>query len=134
MNELDSNLGGEGNGGVILRECHLGRDSLVAVTMVLNRMTQSSYSLSKIYDSLPQFEIVKDKVSVEGVNIDDFLLRVNEYFQDGEKNTIDGLKITWVEKWVHLRSSNTEPIIRIYAEAPLKKDAEDLVLKVKSLI
>jgi phosphomannomutase len=134
MNELDSNLGGEGNGGVILRECHLGRDSLVAVTMVLNRMTQSSYSLSKIYDSLPQFEIVKDKVSVEGVNSDDFLLRVNEYFQDGEKNTIDGLKITWVEKWVHLRSSNTEPIIRIYAEAPLKKDAEDLVLKVKSLI
>jgi phosphomannomutase len=134
MNELDSNLGGEGNGGVILRECHLGRDSLVAVTMVLNRMTQSSYSLSKIYDSLPQFAIVKDKVSVEGVNSDDFLLRVNEYFQDGEKNTIDGLKITWFEKWVHLRSSNTEPIIRIYAEAPLKKDAEDLVLKVKSLI
>ena len=134
MNEVGSNLGGEGNGGVILRECHLGRDSLVAITMVLNRMTQSSYPISEIYDSLPQFEIVKDKISVDGINSDDFLSRVNEYYKDGEKNTIDGLKITWDEKWVHLRSSNTEPIIRIYAEAPLKKEAEDLVLQIKSLI
>ena len=134
MNEVDSNLGGEGNGGVILRECHLGRDSLVAMTMVLNRMTQSSHPISKIYDSLPQFEIVKDKISVDGIKSDDFLSIVNEYYKDGEKNTIDGLKITWDEKWVHLRSSNTEPIIRIYAEAPLKKEAEDLVLQIKSLI
>ena len=134
MNEVGSNLGGEGNGGVILRECHLGRDSLVAITMVLNRMTQSSYPISEIYDSLPQFEIVKDKISVDGIKSDDFLSRVNEYYKDGEKNTIDGLKITWDEKWVHLRSSNTEPIIRIYAEAPLKKEAEDLVLQIKSLI
>ena len=134
MNELDSNLGGEGNGGVILRECHLGRDSLVAVTMVLNRVAQSTYPLSEIYNSLPQFEIVKDKVSVDGIKSDDFLSRVNNYFKEGKKNTIDGLKITWQEKWVHLRASNTEPIIRIYAEAPIKKEAEELVLQIKSLI
>ena len=134
MNELDSNLGGEGNGGVILRECHLGRDSLVAVTMVLNRAAQSTYPLSKIYNSLPQFEIVKDKVSVDGIKSGDFLSKVNNYFKEGKKNTIDGLKITWDEKWVHLRASNTEPIIRIYAEAPIKKEAEELVLQIKSLI
>ena len=134
MNELDSNLGGEGNGGVILRECHLGRDSLVAVTMVLNRVAQSTYPLSEIYNSLPQFEIVKDKVSVDGIKSDDFLSKVNNYFKEGKKNTIDGLKITWQEKWVHLRASNTEPIIRIYAEAPIKKEAEELVLQIKSLI
>ena len=134
MNELDSNLGGEGNGGVILRECHLGRDSLVAVTMVLNRVAQATYPLSEIYNSLPQFEIVKDKVNVDGIKIDDFLSKVNNYFKEGKKNTIDGLKITWQEKWVHLRASNTEPIIRIYAEAPIKKEAEELVLQIKSLI
>jgi phosphomannomutase len=134
MNELDSNLGGEGNGGVILRECHLGRDSLVAVTMVLNRVAQSTYPLSEIYNSLPQFEIVKDKVNVDGIKIDDFLSKVNNYFKEGKKNTIDGLKITWQEKWVHLRASNTEPIVRIYAEAPIKKEAEELVLQIKSLI
>ena len=134
MNEVGSNFGGEGNGGVILRECHLGRDSLVAVTMVLNRMAQSLSPISEIYNSLPQFEIVKDKVSVEGINSDDFLSKVDTYYQDGEKNNIDGLKITWDEKWIHLRSSNTEPIIRIYAEAPSRKEAEELVLQIKNLI
>ena len=134
MNEVGSNFGGEGNGGVILRECHLGRDSLVAVTMVLNRMAQSISPISEIYNSLPQFEIVKDKVSVEGINSDDFISKVDKYYHDGEKNNIDGLKITWDEKWIHLRSSNTEPIIRIYAEAPSRKEAEELVLEIKNLI
>jgi len=134
MNEVGSNFGGEGNGGVILRECHLGRDSLVAVTMVLNRMAQSISPISEIYNSLPQFEIVKDKVSVEGINSDDFISKVDKYYHDGEKNNIDGLKITWDEKWIHLRSSNTEPIIRIYAEAPSRKEAEELVLGIKNLI
>ena len=68
MNEVNANLGGEGNGGVILRECHLGRDSLVGVTMVLNRMSQSSDPLSVIHQSMPQFVIVKDKVNIKGIN------------------------------------------------------------------
>ena len=131
MNELGSNLGGEGNGGVILRECHLGRDSLVAVTMVLNRMAQSENELSVIHQSLPQYKIVKDKVRIEGVNVEEFLDRVDSIFLDGEKNTIDGLKITWDDKWVHLRGSNTEPIIRIYAEALSEEIATQLIKKVK---
>ena len=134
MNELGSNLGGEGNGGVILRECHLGRDSLVAVTMVLNRMAQSENKLSVIHQGLPQYKIVKDKVRIEGVNVEEFLDRVDSIFQDGEKNTIDGLKITWDDKWVHLRGSNTEPIIRIYAEALSEEIATQLIKKVKNQI
>ena len=134
MNELGANLGGEGNGGVILRECHLGRDSLVAVTMVLNRMVQSENKLSVIHQSLPQYKIVKDKVRIDGLNVEEFLGRVDSVFQDGEKNTIDGLKITWDEKWVHLRGSNTEPIIRIYAEAFSEEIAKQLIKKVKDQI
>ena len=134
MNELGANLGGEGNGGVILRECHLGRDSLVAVTMVLNRMAQSETKLSVIHQALPQYKIVKDKVRIEGVNVEEFLNKVDSIFLDDEKNTIDGLKITWHDKWVHLRGSNTEPIIRIYAEALSEEIAAQLIKKVKDQI
>jgi len=134
MNEIGANFGGEGNGGVILRESHLGRDSLVAATMVLNRMSNSKKSLSLIYNDLPQFVIVKDKVSIKGLDKEKFLSKVNSLFPKVEKNTIDGIKYIWDNKWVHLRSSNTEPIMRIYAEAPLEDEAKELVIMVKNLL
>lgn len=134
MNEIGSDLGGEGNGGVILRECHLGRDSLVAVSMVLNRMSQTEQSLSEIHQSLPQFEIVKNKVSLDGINPDAFIEKVSSLFDDADKNTLDGVKFTWEDQWVHLRKSNTEPIMRIYAEAPTKNGAEKLVIKIQSCL
>ena len=134
MNEIGSDLGGEGNGGVILRECHLGRDSLVAVTMVLNRLSQSNETLSEIHQSLPQFEIIKDKVSLEGIDPEELIRKVSVLFNDADKNTLDGIKFTWDDKWVHLRKSNTEPIMRIYAEAPNKDSAKKLVERVQSCI
>ena len=134
MNEIGSDLGGEGNGGVILRECHLGRDSLVAVTMVLNRLSQSNETLSEIHQSLPQFEIIKDKVSLEGIDSEELIIKVSGLFNDADKNTLDGIKFTWDDKWVHLRKSNTEPIMRIYAEAPNKDSARKLVKRVQSCI
>ncbi|MDP6755646.1 MAG: phosphoglucosamine mutase, partial [Candidatus Marinimicrobia bacterium] len=134
MNEIGSDLGGEGNGGVILRECHLGRDSLVAVTMVLDRLSQSNETLSEIHQSLPQFEIIKDKVSLEGIYPEELIRKVSDLFNDADKNTLDGIKFTWDDKWVHLRKSNTEPIMRIYAEAPNKDSAKKLVERVQSCI
>ena len=134
MNEIGSDLGGEGNGGVILRECHLGRDSLVAVTMVLDSLSQSNETLSKIHQSLPQFEIIKDKVSLEGIDPEELIRKVSDLFNDADKNTLDGIKFTWDDKWVHLRKSNTEPIMRIYAEAPNKDSAKKLVERVQSCI
>ena len=134
MNEIGSDLGGEGNGGVILRECHLGRDSLVAVTMVLNRMSQSDESLSAIHKLLPQFVIVKDKVGLEGLDSEKLIEDVSNLFDDADKNTLDGVKFTWDNKWVHLRKSNTEPIMRIYAEAHTTKDAQELVKQVRSCL
>ena len=134
MNEIGSNFGGEGNGGVILRDCHLGRDSLVGATMILNRMSQTEETLSQIYSSLPQFEIVKDKINLKGIKPDKIIKVISEIFKDAEKNTLDGVKFIWKDRWVHFRKSNTEPIMRIYAEAPDQKQAEDLVDKVKEII
>ena len=134
MQTLDAPLGGEGNGGVILKAAHLGRDSLVGVAMVLNRMAQSTEPLSEITASLPQFVIVKDKVSLEGVDIEKALATVKQTFSDADVNMVDGVKFTWNDRWVHLRKSNTEPIMRIYAEADTERAAKDLVKRVKILI
>ena len=134
MNEINANFGGEGNGGVILREAHLGRDSLVAVAMVLNRMSQTNKPLSAIHQGLPQFEIIKDKINLEGIDSEALIEKISTAFDDAEKNTLDGIKFTWDDQWVHLRRSNTEHIIRIYAEAPVKHQAEELIRKIKDLI
>ena len=134
MNEVNSNLGGEGNGGVILRDCHLGLDSLVGVTMVLNRMSQSNEPLSIIHQLLPQFIIVKDKVNIEGIDVEDLLKKATNLFENAEKNTIDGIKFIWEDKWIHLRKSNTEPILRIYSEAKSKSEAQNIIDQIKSNI
>ena len=134
MNEVNSNLGGEGNGGVILKECHLGRDSMVGATMVLNRMSQTEDTLSEIHRTLPIFKIVKDKISVDTIDSDELIDKVSNLFNDADKNDLDGIKFTWDDKWVHLRRSNTEPIMRIYAEAPSENQALELVSKIRSII
>ncbi len=133
MLDLGANLGGEGNGGVILREAHLGRDSLVGGALVLNRMALSKKSLSAIHARLPQFEIVKDRVALKGIRVEESLEQVRRLFADAVINTEDGLKFTWNDRWIHLRKSNTEPILRIYAEAPTAQQARRLVQKVKGV-
>ena len=102
--------------------------------MVLNRMSQSDDTLSAIHSSLPQFEIVKDKVNLEGINPEKLIEKVDSLFDDADKNTLDGIKFTWDDRWVHLRKSNTEPIMRIYAEAHTTKDAQELVKQVRSCL
>jgi len=134
MNEIGSSLGGEGNGGVILREAHMGRDSLVGATMVLNRMSQDSISLSAIYDQLPQFKMVKDKIELRNIDGDKALNLAESVYKNASIDKTDGIKFSWENKWVHLRKSNTEPILRIYAEAPKENDALDLVEQIKSAI
>ena len=134
MLALNSKLGGEGNGGVILKESHLGRDSLVGVAMVLNRMAQEETKISKIHSKLPQFFMVKDKIILDSIDKDLVEKKVKELFSDAEINSIDGLKLIWKDRWIHIRGSNTEPIMRIYAEASSKKEAEILVEQVKACL
>mgnify|MGYP002526117591 FL=1 len=134
MIEVGSELGGEGNGGVILKEAHLGRDSLVGSAMVLNRMAQDNIPLSQIHAALPQFYIVKDKINLDAIDKDAVLEKAKSVFTDAEVNTIDGVKFTWEDSWIHLRSSNTEPIMRIYAEGSSIRIAQGLVDKIKKTI
>ena len=134
MIEVGSELGGEGNGGVILKEAHLGRDSLVGVAMVLNRMAQENIPLSQIHAALPQFYIVKDKINLDAIEKDAVLEQAKSVFTDAEVNMIDGVKFTWEDSWIHLRSSNTEPIMRIYAEGSSIRIAQGLVDKIKKTI
>lgn len=134
MIEVGSELGGEGNGGVILKEAHLGRDSLVGSAMVLNRMAQDNIPLSQIHAALPQFYIVKDKINLDAIEKDVVLEKAKFVFTDAEVNTIDGVKFTWEDSWIHLRSSNTEPIMRIYAEGSSIRIAQGLVDKIKKTI
>jgi len=134
MVELNSSLGGEGNGGVILKEAHLGRDSLVAAAMVLHRMAMTKEPISSIFDALPQFKIIKDKFEIEGINKTDIFKKAKLVFTDAEINEIDGIKFSWEDRWIHLRTSNTEPIMRIYAEGETIDDAQLLVDKLKGII
>lgn len=134
MKELDLTLGGEGNGGVILKDAHLGRDSLVAVTMVLNRMSQDDNTLSKIHENLPQFKIVKDKINLDKMDYKQIVNKLKTIFKNATLDQEDGLKFLWEDQWLHLRKSNTEPIIRIYAEAPKQEQAQEIISRVHNAI
>ena len=131
MMELGSELGGEGNGGVILKEAHFGRDSLVAATMILHRMAMTDETIAQIYDQLPQFQIVKDRLDLSSIDIESVFSQARKVFSDADVTDIDGLKFSWKDCWIHLRSSNTEPIMRIYAEGVNTDIAQNLVNKLK---
>ena len=133
MKELNSTIGGEGNGGVILKESHLGRDSLVASTLVLNHLAQSNLPFDKIMENIPRFVMIKDKITLQD-DID--FNHIKTFFKNDNVNFIqgDGLKIVWEDKWVHIRKSNTEPIIRIISEANNHEIARDLIDSLKYII
>ena len=130
MKELGSTIGGEGNGGVILKESHLGRDSLVASALVLNHLAQSNLPFNKIVKHIPRFVMIKDKITLQNdIDFD----HIKTFFQNDEVTFIqsDGLKILWKDKWVHIRKYNTEPIIRIISEANDNNIAEELINSIR---
>lgn len=128
-------IGGEGNGGIIYPELHYGRDALVGVALFLTFLAKSKMSSSELRATYPDYKIVKEKIELGGIaNLDLILEQVRRKFIDYPCNTIDGLKITFPDGWVHLRKSNTELIIRIYAEATSEDYACNLVDCVKQLM
>ena len=128
MKENGSCIGGEGNGGVILPDLHYGRDAMVGIALVLQFLTDFGGTLSELKRTLPQYIITKGKVELGNINADSALKRIeNRHTANGRVTTLDGLKIDFQDSWVHLRRSNTEPIIRIIAEAAEKKAADELV-------
>ena len=131
MNELNVSIGGEGNGGVILKEVHLGRDSLVAASMILSLLSISQKSISDEIYNIPKYLMVKDKILLNSkIDFDS----LESIFDCDEINRLDGIKFSWSDKWIHIRKSNTEPIIRIFAEAPTKNEVDELVNTLKNYV
>lgn len=129
MKEIDAFIGGEGNGGVILPELHTGRDAPVAVALTLQHLLEFGGTLRELFLSLPQYTIVKQKVNIEGLNPDEVIENLAEKYKNEKINLLDGLKIDFPESWVHLRKSNTEPIVRVIAEAHTEQEARELADK-----
>ena len=131
MNELNIPIGGEGNGGVILKEVHLGRDSLVSISMILSLLSSSGKSISDEISNIPQYLMIKDKILIDDKIDFDSLETI---FDCNEINKIDGIKFIWPNKWIHIRKSNTEPIIRIFAEAKTQEEVNELINTLKNYL
>jgi phosphomannomutase len=128
MKETHAVIGGEGNGGVILPELHYGRDALVGIALFLSFMAKTKLKCSEIKALYPNYVIIKNKIELTpDINIQELLQKIAQKFTAHNPNTIDGVKIDFETGWVHLRPSNTEPIIRIYAEAETKEEAKKFV-------
>jgi phosphomannomutase len=133
MKSKNAVIGGEGNGGVIYPKSHYGRDALVGVALFLSLMAEKKIKVSEIKKKLPQYYISKNKIELnENTNIDEVLAKIAELYSEYPILTIDGLRIDFPQnkEWVHMRKSNTEPIIRIYAESPNKSSADMLAEKI----
>ena len=133
MKELNISIGGEGNGGVILEEVHLGRDSLVAVAMVLNLLDSTNQSINEIIAEIPEYVFLKDKITLSDSKNVDFD-NLATLFDCDEINRDDGIKFSWSKKWIHIRKSNTEPIIRIFAEAKTESEVNSLIQTLKDYL
>ena len=139
MKEKNAVIGGEGNGGVIFPELHYGRDALVGIALFLTYLANKKLKMSELKNSFPQYTISKNKLSLsKGTNIDLLLDKISKKYKTVKQNKIDGLKLEFDNEWVHMRKSNTEPIIRIYAESQNQKSAHNLgerfIKELKSLI
>jgi len=126
MQTVNALIGGEGNGGVILPEAHLGRDSLVGAALALQLLADERKPLSQVMESLPRYFMAKRKAPRGSADFGELTLRLQMVVNDAEINTEDAMKFNWSAPWVHIRASNTEPIVRIYAEAPTQPEADRL--------
>jgi len=135
MKSVNAVIGGEGNGGVIYPECHYGRDALVGIALFLSYLAHSRKKVSELRATYPAYYIDKQKIELtDEIDVDAILAAVKEKFADEAINDIDGVKIDFPDKWVHLRKSNTEKIIRIYSEASTRAEAEALSAQIKQVI
>lgn len=135
MRRTGAVIGGEGNGGVIYPASHYGRDALVGVALFLSLLAKSGKKVSELKKTYPQYSIAKTKLELKpGMDVDAILKAVEKHYQGEQMTTIDGVKIDFADGWVHLRKSNTEPIIRIYSEAHSMQEAEQLGNDVKQIV
>ena len=135
MKEVGAVIGGEGNGGVIYPESHYGRDALVGIALFLSHLAHEGKKVSELRATYPAYFMAKNRVDLTPeTDVDAILAKVKELYKDEEINDIDGVKIDFADKWVHLRKSNTEPIIRVYSEASTAEAAEEIGQKIMKVI
>ncbi len=129
MKEVDAVIGGEGSGGVIYPAVHYGRDALVGTALTLQHLLEFGGTMSQLKNSLPQYFISKRKIEIGGKDPDEIIQKLTDKYARAQINTDDGLRVDFPDHWVHFRKSNTEPIIRIYAEAKSQELADEFSLK-----
>jgi phosphomannomutase len=131
MKSTNAIIGGEGNGGIIYPELHYGRDSLVGVALFLTHLANLDMTVAELRASYPQYYMSKNKIELTPqIDVDAILSVMTDKYKSENISTIDGVKIDFASEWVHLRKSNTEPIIRIYTEAPTQAEADALAFRI----
>ncbi len=135
MKEVGAVIGGEGNGGVIYPESHYGRDALVGIALFLSHLAHKDCKVSELRAMYPNYFMAKNRIDLTPeTDVDAILVKVKELYKDEQVNDIDGVKIDFANSWVHLRKSNTEPIIRVYSEAPTMEQADAIGKKLMQVV
>jgi phosphomannomutase len=135
MKNQQAVIGGEGNGGIIVPDLHYGRDALIGIALFLTHLAKSKMTTSALRASYPAYYMSKKKMDLNGnISLDKIFATLESKFGQYPINKVDGFKIDFDNAWVHLRSSNTEPIIRIYTEAPTQEEADTLAYKIIDII
>lgn len=135
MKEVNAVIGGEGNGGIIYPELHYGRDALAGIALFLTHLAKTGMKMTELKNSYPSYFISKNKIALKpGVDLNHILSEIATKYKNEDVSTIDGVKINFKKEWVHLRKSNTEPIIRIYAESATKESADKLAFAIMNEI
>ena len=135
MKEVNAIIGGEGNGGVIYPESHYGRDAIVGIGLFLSLFCERGLSASNLLNTFPKYYMVKEKINLSSsINVDKILNQIVEKYKNEKIDLVDGVRIDFIDSWVQLRKSNTEPIIRIYSEAKSEEKSNNLISEIKTLI
>src|SRR5690606_12781629 len=128
-------IGGEGNGGIIYPDTHYGRDALVGIALFLTHLAHTGLAMTQLRETYPAYFMSKNKITLTpDLDVDRILAQMQLKYRDTPHSTIDGLKIDFENEWVHLRKSNTEPIIRIYSEGPSPERAEAIAQRIMNEI
>lgn len=135
MKSTGAVIGGEGNGGVIYPESHYGRDALVGIALFLSHLAHEKVKVSELRRRYPAYYMAKNRIDLTpDTDVDAILAKMKEIYADEQINDVDGVKIDFADSWVHLRKSNTEPIIRVYSEASSEEAAQSIAQKVMDVI
>ncbi|HNC39500.1 MAG TPA: phosphoglucosamine mutase, partial [Chitinophagaceae bacterium] len=131
MKEVDAIIGGEGNGGIIVPDFHYGRDALIGIALFLSHLASHNKGIKSLRNTYPDYFISKNKIELtNGTDVKGIFEKIKNKYKHNPINTEDGLKIEFENDWVHLRTSNTEPIIRIYAESNLETKAANMAMQI----